>query len=160
VYGIHGVCCVMDVEERTVDKKPVTYLALEPVGQGGTRYLVPTHNATAMSKLRPMLSRAELEALLSSDQVHTDCWIKDENHRKQAYRELISKGDMGKLLQMVRSLYWHRQTQLSAGKKCHICDENFLRDAEKLVVSEMGIVLEMTPDVAKTYLKQKLNEDA
>ena len=48
VYGIHGVCCVVEQEERVIDRKRVTYLVLEPVGQDGSRYLVPTHNAAAM----------------------------------------------------------------------------------------------------------------
>ena len=61
VYGIHGVCRIAQQEERIVDKKTVTYLALEPVGQGGSRYLVPTYNAAAMSKLRHILSKEELE---------------------------------------------------------------------------------------------------
>lgn len=160
VYGIHGVCSVTDLEERVIDRKQVTYLVLEPVGQGGSRYLVPTHNAAAMSKLRYMLSRNDLERLLMSQQVHTDGWIADENRRKQVYRELINSGEPEKLLQMVRALYLHRDAQYAAGKKCHICDENFLRDAEKQIVGELCIVLDMAPEEAKDYLKRKLKEDA
>lgn len=51
VYGIHGVCMVVDLEERVIDRKRVIYLALEPVGQGNAKYLVPTHNAAAMAKI-------------------------------------------------------------------------------------------------------------
>lgn len=160
VYGIHGVCNVVDQEERVVDRKRVTYLALEPVGQDGSRYLVPTHNAAAMAKLRPMLSKEELESLMDSEEVLADGWIRDENLRKQTYRELIGSGDRAKLMQMVRTLYNHRKAQAAAGKKCHLCDENFLRDAEKLLVSEFSIVLGMGPDEAKQYIRSKLKEDA
>ena len=156
VYGIHGVCMVVDQEERTVDRKRVTYLALEPVGQGGSRYLVPTHNTAAMAKLRHMLSKEELEALLQSDEIRTDGWIKDENQRKPTYRELISSGDRAKLMQMVRTLYRHKASQAAAGRKCHLCDENFLRDAEKLLISEVSIVMDVEPDQAKTYIRGKL----
>lgn len=160
VYGIHGVCMIVDQEERLVDKKRVIYLALEPVGQSGSRYLVPTHNAVAMGKIKNMLSREELEALMDSEEVLADVWIKDENQRKQLYRELISSGDRARLMQMVRTLYCHRKAQLAAGKKCHLCDENFLRDAEKLLVSEFSIVLGMEPDQARQYIHRKLKEDA
>jgi len=117
VYGIHGVCRVSALEERVIDRKRVTYLALEPMGQEGAKYLVPTHNAAAMSKLRSMLTPSELEALLHSSQVRTDGWIRDENLRKQTYRELISGGDRQKLMQMVHTLYRHRAAQTAAGKK-------------------------------------------
>ncbi len=160
VYGIHGVCIVVAQEERVIDRKKLTYLALEPIGQDGSRYLIPTHNAAAMAKLRPMISKAEFEALMGSDGVHADGWIKDENLRKQAYRDLIGSGDRAKLMQMVCSLYRHKAAQSAAGRKCHLCDENFLRDAEKLLISEAAIVLNIEPDEAKQYIRSKLKEDA
>ena len=160
VYGIHGVCNIVDQEERVIDRRRVTYLALEPVGQGGSKYLVPTHNAVAMSKIRHMLSREELETLMDSRTVRSDGWIRDENLRKQTYRELIGSGDREKLMQMVHTLYRHKKQQTEAGKKCHLCDENFLRDAEKLLVSEFAIVLNMEPDQARQYIRSKLKEDA
>lgn len=160
VYGIHGVCRVVDQEARVIDKKRQIYLALEPVGQGGSRYFVPTHNAAAMSKLKHMLSREELEAAFQSEEVRADGWIKDENQRKQVYRELINSGDRTKLMQMVHTLYRHKAAQAAVGRKCHLCDENFLRDAEKLLTSEISIVMDMEPDQAKQYIRQKLKEDA
>lgn len=160
VYGIHGVCVVADQEECLIDRKRVTYLVLEPVAQDGSRYMVPTHNAAAMAKVKPMLSREELEALMDSDEVQADGWIRDENQRKQTYRELIGSCDRARLMQMVRTLYRHRKAQAAAGKKTHLCDENFLRDAEKLLVSEFSIVLDMEPDQARQYIRNKLKEDA
>lgn len=160
VYGVHGVCMVVDQEERVVDRKRLTYLALEPVGQDGSRYLVPTHNAAAMSKLRNMLSKEELETLIQSEEVRADGWIRDENLRKQTYRDLIGSGDRAKLMQMVHTLYRHKAAQTAAGKKCHLCDENFLRDAEKLLISEISIVMDVQPDQAKQYIRTKLKEDA
>lgn len=157
VYGIHGVCCVVEQEERVIDRKRVTYLVLEPVGRDGSRYLVPTHNAAAMAKLRKKLSREELEDLLKSETIRVDGWITDKNQRKQMYRELISSGDLAKLMQMVHTLYRHKNAQAAAGRKVHLCDENFLRDAEKLLASEAAIVLGMEYDQARKYLKENLN---
>ncbi len=156
VYGIHGVCQVADLEERVIDRKRVTYLALEPMGQEGSRYLVPTHNAAAMGKLRKMLTPEAMEALLRSEEVRANGWIKDENQRKQTYRELISSGDRLNLMKMVHTLYNHKQQQSAAGKKVHLCDENFLRDAEKLLAGEIAIVLGLEPDQAKKYVREQL----
>ncbi len=160
IYGIHGVCMVVDQEERTIDRKRHTYLALEPIGQDGSRYLIPTHNEAAMAKLRPMISGEDFASLLESQEVRADGWIRDENLRKQTYRELISSGDRVKLMQMVHSLYAHKAAQSAAGRKCHLCDENFLRDAEKLLASEAAIVMDLEPDAARQYIRNKLKEDA
>lgn len=158
VYGIHGVCDVTRQEERIIDRKRVSYLVLEPAGQPGSCYLVPAHNAAAMSKLKHMLSREDLENLMQSEKVKADGWISDENQRKQSYRELISSGDREKLMCMVRSLYLHKNSQTAAGRKCHLCDENFLRDAEKLLCSEISVVMNMEYDQAKQYLRENLQE--
>lgn len=160
VYGVHGVCMVVDQEERVIDRKRVTYLALEPVGQDGSRYLVPTHNAAAMSKIKHMMTRDELEAMMESEAVQADGWIRDENLRKQTYRELIGSGDRARLMQMVHTLYHHRKAQAAAGRKTHLCDENFLRDAEKLLAGECSIVLGMEPEQAKQYIRRKLKAEA
>lgn len=160
VYGIHGVCRVTDLEKRTTSGATAVYLVLEPVGQSGSKFYIPTHNPVAMAKLSSILTREQMLELFASDEVREDGWVRDESQRKQHYRNLIASGDRKKLLQMVCTLYRHKQTQVSAGRKVHACDENFLRDAEKLLVSEVAVVLNMEWEAARSYLKEKLKEDA
>lgn len=160
LYGMHGVCVVAELEKRVMDGKQVTYLVLEPAGQSGSRFLVPTHNAAAMAKVRPVLSAEALEELLSSDIVREDVWVRDEGQRKQLYRELISSCDRQRLAQMICSLYRYRAAQTAAGKKFHMCDENFLRDAEKILSGEIASTLEIPSAEALKYLRNKLKEDA
>lgn len=159
LYGIHGVCRVVELEKRTVDRKSLTYLVLEPDGQQSARYFVPTHNEAAMSKLRRVLTAGELEELLNSPEIREDRWIRDENQRKNAYRELISSGDRAALMGMVCTLYRHKAAQTAAGRRCHLCDENFLRDAEKLLSSEAALVMGMEYEQARNYLRQQLKSE-
>ncbi len=156
VYGIHGVCHVADIEKRVVDRKPVSYLVLEPVGQEGSRFLVPTHNEAAMGKLRSMLTPQQMQELLASEEVRQNSWIREENLRKQTYRELITGSDRLGLMRMVHTLYVHKKSQLAAGKKVHLADENFLRDAEKLLASEVSAVMNIPQDQARSYLREQL----
>ena len=160
MYGVHGVGQITDREVRTVDRKKVEYLVLEPKGQNTSRYLVPADNPNAMAKLRPVMTRQELETLLSSDKVRRDHWIADENQRKQYYRELLGSGDRESLLQMVRTLDHHRKEQLAAGRKVHLCDENFLRDAQRLIDSEFSVVLGIQPTEVCGYVIEKLKSAA
>ena len=159
LYGIHGICRVSDTEERMVDRVKRQYLVLEPVDQTGAKYFVPTHNAAALAKLRPILSREALEALLRSEEVKQEAWIADENARKQAYRELINSGDRTALIRMVGSLHRHKQEQIAAGRKFHLCDDNFLRDAEKLLSAEFSLVLGIEPGQVGSYVLQAMNEE-
>lgn len=156
VYGVHGVCRVVGKEKQLVNRKRTEYLVLEPLAQNESRYYVPTANATAMAKLRQVLNAEELKALLASGEIREDCWITDENQRKQYYRDLTANGDRVSILRMTHCLYRYREAQMAAGRKFHLCDDNFLRDAEKLLSSEIALVLEMTQEDARAYLRETL----
>jgi len=156
VYGIHGVCDIKGTENQRMDGKNVAYLILEPIAQPGSRYLVPTHNPTAMGKIKKMLTRTEMEELIQSGSILQDCWIRDESQRKQLYRELISSGDRERIMAMVHTLYRHKAEQTASGRKVHLCDDNFLRDAEKLIAGEVAFVMGLSQDEARQFIRQKL----
>lgn len=154
IYGVHGVCRVVGREKQLVNRKRTEYLVLEPLGQAESRFYLPAANEASMAKLKAVLSSEELKALLSCEQIRCGEWIQDENARKQYYRDLITSGDRISLMKMVNSLYRYRKAQLAAGKKFHQCDENFLRDAERLLASEISLVLEKSPEEARDYLRE------
>ena len=156
IYGIHGACRVLGREKQLVNKKRTEFLVLEPLMQSGSKYYVPAENPTAMAKLQGVLSQDELVQLLESDAVREDCWISDEGHRKQIYRELITSADRLRLMQMVASLYRYRGAQEAAGRKFHLCDDNFLRDAERLLSSEISLVMNLSADEARDLLRKHL----
>lgn len=156
VYGIHGVCRVIGTEKQLVNRKRTQYLVLEPLTQTESRFYLPTENPIAMAKLKAVLSKEELTALVNSEEVHEDAWIQEENQRKQYYRELIGSGDRISLMKMVSTLYRYKALQAAAGRKFHQSDENFLRDAEKLLSSEISLVMELSPDEARDFLRAQL----
>lgn len=158
VYGIHGVCKIADIEEKSIGGKKVSYYMLVPENQMGANFYVPIHSTAAVAKLRPLLSKEELEDLLRSSEVRKDAWITDESKRKQRYKELIGSGERAAVLSMVRALHIQKDQQLAAGRKFHLCDENFLRDAEKLLSSEISRVLDLTPEEAIAHLRLSLRD--
>lgn len=158
LYGIHGVCTVIDTQIQVVNRKKMEYYVLSPLDQHSARFYVPTQNDAAVSKLRPVLSKQELEALLASEETHADRWIEDENQRKQCYRELICSADRTALIGMVRSLYKQKKKQLASGRKFHLCDENFMRDAQKILATEFTAVLGLTQTETMQYLNNMLCE--
>lgn len=159
VYGVNGICRVLEKQTQNRNGQKVEYLVLAPLEQPAARYYVPTGNELAMRKLRPVLSKVELQALLTSDQLKKDAWIPHENLRKQTYRELIGSGDRASLIQMICALHRHKRAQLDAGRKFHQSDENFLRDAQKMINAEISLVMEIPADQVGEYILTCLNED-
>lgn len=159
MYGIHGVCRILDLEQRKIDRKNIEYYVLEPIDQPGARFYVPTQNEAAVSKLRPVITQQELNALLKDGDACTDVWIEDENQRKQYYRELICSGDRKALIRMVHTLHEHKTKLVAVGRKFHLCDESFLRDAEKLLSSEFSLVLNIRQDEVGTYVQNAMKTE-
>lgn len=157
VYGIHGVCVIIDREIRSINRKKVEYYVLAPTTQPSARFYVPTQNEIAVAKLRPLLSREDLDDLISSSETIKDIWIPDENRRKQRYHELINGSDRAALIAMVKSLLVHKEQQLSSGRKFHLCDENFLRDAQKLLSAEFAMVLGIEQEQVGNYIQERIN---
>ncbi len=152
VYGAHGVCTIVGQEERVIDRKTITYFVLQPLEQSESRFLVPAGNAAALAKLRPLMEKEALLSLLQSESVAQAEWITDENRRKQNYRQLISNLDVEAMIRTVHSLRQHKKDMTLQGKKFHQCDENFLRDAQRLLRTELSLVLEIPEQEVDAYL--------
>lgn len=160
LYGMHGVCTITDVEERVVDHKKIQYFVLEPTDQQETRFYVPIRNQAAVSKLRSVMTKEDVNRLLSSDEVQQDAWIPDENQRKQCYHDLITSCDRAALVRMVHTLHRRKHIQSAAGRKLHLCDETFLRDAEKLLGSEFALVLNLPREQVDAYVRTILKDES
>lgn len=156
VYGVHGVCRISAFQERMVDHVKRQYMVLEPTNREGSQYLIPTHNPVAMNKISCLLNKQELETLVTSRKIRTENWIADENKRKQFYRDMSGSGSRESMLQTLYTLYCHRERQHAMGKKLHICDENFLHDAEKVLSGEIEAVLGVSAPEALNYLRKML----
>ncbi len=141
IYGSHGVCTILQIEEKCVDRKMVQYYVLEPLLQPGTKYFVPVHNALAVGKIRLPMDHKEIRTLVENQTADMTCWIESENQRKLRYRELLGNCDPKALFCMLRVLRQHRQEQLAQGRKFHVCDANFLKDGENLLANELAFVL-------------------
>lgn len=158
IYGIHGVCRITALEVKNVGREKKEYYCLEPVDQPGAVFYVPTGNQAAVAKMRTILTKEEFEALLCAQKDRESAWIEDENQRKQRYRELIAQNDRGELISMVSALYRHKRQQQENGRKFHISDENFLRDATKLLSAEFSLVLGISANEVADYMKQQLEK--
>ena len=159
MYGIHGLCKIIGLETQRVNKKNVEYYVLQPVAQPEARFYVPSKNEAAVAKLHPIMSREKLHNLLSCEDTKTGCWIDDENQRKQNYKILITSGDRAALIRMVHSIYQHKKVQEANGRKLHMCDSNFLKDAEKLLSTEFALVLGIPQEDVGDYIGNIFSEN-
>ena len=159
LYGIHGVCSIKSIEPMRFGKEKADYYILQPVSQPDSKYYVPVHNEAAVAKMRALLTKEELMDLLHSERVRLDLWIDDENQRKLRFREILVKGDRAELISMISTLYRHKKAQQSAGRKFHLSDEGFLKDAEKLINAEFSHILGIEPGQIGPFILSQMERE-
>ncbi|MDD3692399.1 MAG: CarD family transcriptional regulator [Oscillospiraceae bacterium] len=146
LYSTHGVCKISEIIKRQVNDKLIEYYVLKPIFDKKSTFYVPVNSKKATAKMRTTLSAEEIYDLLESlPDIDTE-WIENNNARKERFSQIISNGTSEQLLRLIKTLYLQQQEQNDNGKKLHITDERFLKDAEKMLYGEFAYVLNMEHD--------------
>ncbi|MCC8043400.1 MAG: CarD family transcriptional regulator [Oscillospiraceae bacterium] len=156
LYGNEGVCRIDDITQRSFGDKSGDYYVLRPVNNGQLTLYVSVANGNLESKVRKMVTADEITEIIDSTAHSAPHWINDENERKLRFKEIISSGDRRAILQVIRSIYVHRDEQLQKRKKLHAVDEYMLKDAEKILYDEFAYVLNLKPEQVGELLTSKL----
>lgn len=141
IYGTQGVCQIVDMEEKTVGGTKKTYYVLKPVNDNGSTIFAPTDNEFVLKKMRRLLSKNEIHKLIDSMPKEDPIWISNENERKERYKEILAGGDH---MELIKAIYVHRKEREAEGKRLHMSDERFFKDAEQILYNEFQYVLDMT----------------
>ena len=154
IYGIQGVCTITGMDVKIINRKKVTYYVLEPDGQTGSVFYVPTENPVALSKMQPLLSKEDFCSLLSKNHSEVE-WIEDDITRKQLYKNVVSGTDRAEIFGVVAMLLRQKNRAAENGKRLHQCDENFLKDAQKILCTEYAAICGITLEEAKHFIEQE-----
>lgn len=158
LYGGEGVCTVDEVREMKIGRQRGQYYVLRPVYREGSTIFVPVGSEPLMAKMRRVLSREEVDALLENIRQADLLWIDDIAERKTEFHRILSGGDRRELLGMIRLLYTHRERLRKGGKRLRSSDEQSLRDAEKLLNDEFAFVLQIRPREVPEYIRSHVEE--
>ena len=145
LYGSNGVCMVDDVTEKRIGKTKMQYYVLKPLCNNTSTLFVPTANQQLVSKMRRILTEDEAEAILR-DLPPCGDWNDNKQERSEQFRAIITEGSCVELIRLIRLVRTHGQEQLAEGKRLHISDERFLKEAEKMVCEEFSLVLHISRD--------------
>ena len=143
IYGTQGVCKITGTEEKALSGTKKTYFVLKPVSDHGATIFVPTDNVLALKKMRPLLTKEEIDQLIDSMPGENGEWITNENERREHYKSILAKGDHLELIKMIKAIYAHKKQREAEGKRLHMSDERFFKDAEQILYHEFQYVLDL-----------------
>ena len=159
VYGSHGICEIIGIEERKLDGEIKTYFVLKPKNDRSATCFVPTWNEKAWGKMRKVMTKKDVDALIDAMPNKKPIWIEDENARKETYKQILASGDQAAIISMMQALFAHKREREAAGKRLHMSDEHFMKDAEQLLYNEWQYVLNVDKAGLMAYIFQRIERN-
>lgn len=152
VYGAQGVCEIVSIDEKKVNGETKKYLVLKPKDDRGATCFVPTWNEKAMEKMRKVMTKEEVNAIIDSLPCQKPSWIANESERKDTYKKILTSGNQAAIISMIQALYLHKKEREADGKRLHMTDERFMKDAEQLLYNEWQYVLNVDKTGLMDYI--------
>ena len=153
VYGTQGVCTVKEISMLKLGKTKGEYYALSPIDDPGSTVYVPTANEKLMSKLRPVLTGEEADALITEAVREPLEWIESDAERKSACDDIVKNGDRKQLMRLVGMLYRRRELLKDQKKHFHNVDAQYLQTAERMLHGELAYALGIAVDDVADYIR-------
>ena len=147
VYGLGGVMEVVDLRVIEIGDTSRKYYVLREMGSySSSETLIPVDNAELTAQMRPLLTREEIVDAIKTAKASPDAaWIADNRTRAEHFKSVILSGDRVALMLMIRSIVEAGKRRATEGKKNFLSDENAMKKAEKLLFSEISIVMGLDP---------------
>lgn len=159
IYGTHGVCKITGTEEKTLNGMKKTYFVLKPVNDKGATIYAPTDNELVLKKMRRLLTKDEIHRLIDSMPEENAVWVTNESERKELYKIVLSQGDHMELIRMIKAIYTYKKEREAEGKRLHMSDERFFKDAEQILYNEFQYVLDLnSKEDLMTYILGRLKK--
>ena len=156
MYAAQGVCQVAGIETKDFGGRQVEYYVLKPLYAPNSTVYVPTGNPELTGKLRRLLPAQEILALIRSMPREPCDWIADDAARKEAFRQILAHGSHQELIRAVKAVYRHQQELQQKGRKLHMADERFFKEAEKILYDEFASVLGLQPEQVLPFILDQL----
>ncbi len=156
VYGSNGVCVITAIEKRDFSGENIEYYILHPVHNSKNTFYVPTENSVLTEKLKKIYSPKEIDNLIATISEKNSLWIENNMQRKEAYKQIIEKGNRNELLCLIKTLHEKNLELISKHKKLHSTDERFLRDAENIIYDEFSYSLDIPREEVIDYIKKHI----
>jgi len=155
LYGAQGVCKIAEISERKFSDKSMEYYVLKPVQDEKATLFVPVNNEKLLDKMRRVLTAAEICELVKVLPDENTMWIENETQRKEKYKEILTNGDRVELVRLIKTLHQRQIDQKDKGKKLHISDDRFMKEAIRMLHAEFAHVLDIQFEQVLPFILQE-----
>ncbi len=149
VYGSSGICTVEGTTIRDFGNSKCEYYVLKPILNEKTTIYAPKSSPGSTSNIRDIITNEKANQIISEFSSYDAEWNANDIERKAQFRTALRNQDSKALAIVLKTIYKHKSELSKTGKKLHSYDEDFMRNAEKLLFSELSFALKC--DIEKIY---------
>lgn len=159
VYGSTGVCRVEAVEQTSLSagEKGRLYYRLNPLHQDGLIYTPVDGGKVPM---RAVIDREEAEALVALMPTLDiePCQGGTLQALAQHYQAVVRTHDCRELLELILSIYAKRRQAEAQKRRLGMVDEQYRKQAERLLHGELSVALGIPFDEMEAYLAKRMGQ--
>ena len=155
IYGTGGVCRIDGIEQLAITGEKKDYYVLRPVFNSRSTHFVPLDNPVLMGRMHSLLTPDGINELAAKfDSIEPE-WVENELERKGRYNAALTDNDREAAIALMKAAYIHRESQARIGKKLHVLDERFIKDAKKQLREEASFVMNASVDDVLPFLDEE-----
>lgn len=152
-----GVCQIKDiVNPDFVKEKKKLYYQLIPVSDEHATLYIPVDKED--KTMRAVMTESEAEELIQRIPLIHEIWINNEKEREGQYKEAIKSNDPEQIVGIVKLIYHRKESRKKQGKKITAVDERYFDIAEKLLYSELEVVMKRDKNKIYDLIKKSCTE--
>ena len=159
-YGTTGICKSTGIEDKTVSGTSRAYFVLKSENGRDTTIYLPAENQSLLGKMRGLLTKDEIDALIDSLPDIAPNRIGNDAARKLAYGKILTSGDHTALIAMLKALYLQKKEREAGKKHLGLTDERLMKAAEQLLYDEWQYFLGLDRNELTAYISARLEKNA
>ena len=156
-----GVCKVEDMREIAMNGfgSEKMYYVLLPFHESRSQIFSPVD--APKNKLRDIMSKETLQALIDKIPSVEINWIKNDKLRIQYYKEALATSEPERIIEVLKTVYIINHKRAVEGKKMLTADDRFYQIAGKKIFDEIAYVYDIdmreAEDMIENVLQKCLN---
>lgn len=158
-YGASGICTIEDIRMESLSRSGVKkqeYYILRPAAAPTCVTYVPTSSEKLTAKMRRVMTKAEIDAMLLAVRGQRKEWSEDTRRRTEVFTQILTGGISEELLKLIGCLYLEKKNRSQGSKKFCATDEKLLSSAERLVGEEFSYALQIPQKEVSAYIANRM----
>ncbi len=158
VYASNGICLIEDIKKMSFirGEPEKVYYILKPLNDKNSTIYIPEDNELLLGKMRNIITKGEIEAIITDVKKADIEWIDDRKLRSASYREILSNPHPAVLLPLVKGISKKNAELSETGKKLAAADKDAFEISLGYIRDEFAFALGIKANEIKEYIENAL----